>query len=495
MVTPKDIERITSIVGEERVSADSLDLLCYSRDLGASIPDELLKGYGMVGAEVVVRPESTEQVSRIAEFAYKTEIALTPRSAASWGLGGVLPMEGGIVLDLCGMNSILELNEEDEWVRVQGGVVWKRLVDYLEARGFQAGANPSSGASATVGGFIGTGGSAGIGVPKYGTVGDQILALKVVLPDGRVVETNPWDSWVFVGSEGTLGIVTEATLKIFKLGERRHLMYGFDRVDRGVAAVERLHWLKPYNFTFFNRGMVELIAEVGGGLPHKDFTLAITIDGTPEGMEKKAALISEMCSEGTSYRYKLAEEEWENRYKVGLMFKKLGPSLFAQEIRIPIRFLAGALEELSALLDGQRWAVESLGGDRGAVTLSIMVVSDERRRGEYLKTFSLAGPIASLGRKYHGSIFGVGLHNSLHMASIHGWGLEVMRDIRRSLNPRNTLNPGKTTEARLPGPMVRLSMAMMGKVPHLVLFGLETTNYLPLPLLRFGLRLIGGAVK
>ncbi len=477
------------------MSTDSLDLLCYSRDLGASIPDELLKGYGMIGAELVARPKSIEELSKIAEYAHKKDIPLTPRSAGSWALGGVLPMEGGIVLDLCGMNSILELNEGDEWVRVEGGVVWKRLIDWLEARGFQAGANPSSGASATVGGFIGTGGSAGIGVPKYGTIGDQILSLKVVLSDGRVVETNPWDSWVFVGSEGTLGIVAEATLKVARLGERRHLMYGFDRVEGGVKALERLHRLKPYNFTFFNRGMVELMAEVGGDLPRKEFTLSITIDGAPEVLEKKAALVSEICSEGTPYRETLAREEWKNRYKVGLMFKKLGPSLFAQETRLPIRFLSGALDELSNLLQGERWAVESLGGDRGAVTLTIMVVGDERRRGEYLKTFSLARPIAAMGKKYHGSIFGVGLHNALHMASIHGRGLEVMKDIRSSLDPKNVLNPGKTTQVRLPGPMVKVSMAMMSRLPYLVLFGLETTNYLPLPLLRFGLRLIGGALK
>jgi glycolate oxidase len=148
----RHVDSLREIVGEKWISTDEFDLLCYSRDLAASIPDDLLKSYGMVGAEAVVLPQDTEQVSKILAYANRHNIAITPRGAGSWALGGTLPMEGGIVVDATKLDKIIRFSAEDEYIHVQAGVEWKRLVDFTEKRGFVVGANPSSGASATVGG-------------------------------------------------------------------------------------------------------------------------------------------------------------------------------------------------------------------------------------------------------------------------------------------------------------------------------------------------------
>ena len=486
---------LCELVGKERMSVDKVDLLCYARDLASSMPDELLKGYGMLGPDVVVAPRDVQGVSDVVKFAHDHDIPVTPRGAASTALGGVLPMEGGIVLDLCGINKIEELNEEDEYVRVGTGVEWKRLVDHLERRRFQPGANPSSGPSATIGGYIGAGGGAGIGVSKYGVVGDQILSMKVVLADGRIVETGPRDSWVFVGSEGTLGVICEITLKVYPMAERRHFLFGFDTLFAGVDALGKLAKLKPYQLSFLDEGMARFLNLSGAHLKGKAMTIGVMIDGTEAEVETQQEKLLEICASGYRYPDREAEEEWEHRYKVGLMFKSLGPSLFVQEIRVPIRSLQGILEELAEMLEDEVWGVESLASDSDTVALVISMLGDERKSVEYLKKFSLVNTIADLAFRYDGCVFGIGLHNSGHMPKLHGNGLEVMRKIRRKLDSKNILNPSKTTQIRLPAFMTNTAMKMMGIAPYLVRFGLETGKYMPQKLMRFGLRVVGANLR
>ncbi|SPD74727.1 hypothetical protein PITCH_A310005 [uncultured Desulfobacterium sp.] len=240
-------EDIAAIVGKERATESNLDRICYGHDL-APLPDELLKGLGVSKPDVVIRPDKVSHVVDVMKYALRRNVPVTPRGGGSWGLGGVLPIEGGIVIDLSGMNHIIELNTEDEYVTIETGLEWKRLSDKIKKHGFHVGAYPTSAPVATVGGYISTGGSSGIGVSQYGTIGDQIISLKVVLPDGRVVKTNPWDSWFFVGSEGTLGIVCEATLKIFKNNIIKHMLFGFDSLDAGLEAIIKLGQLNPYYF-------------------------------------------------------------------------------------------------------------------------------------------------------------------------------------------------------------------------------------------------------
>lgn len=478
---------ISSIVGEMNVSKSEMDLLVYSRDLASSIPDELLKAYGLLGPDLVVLARSTEHVSGVLAYAHEKGIPVVPRAAGTWALGGVLPLDGGIVLDMNNMDKIVEFNPEDEYVRVQPGIEWKRLIDYLDTRGYIVGANPSSGLSATIGGYICTGGAAGIGVTKHGTVGDQIISLNVALADGRIIETNPLDSWLFVGSEGTLGIICEATLKIFKKESVRYMMFAFDSLDEGTEALQKLYKLKPYFVSFLDGGLVQLLNKVGGHLNESPLTVALAINGTEQELDLKEAKIQEICKDAFRYPDEEAEHEWQNRYKTGLSFKRLGPSLFAQEMRIPVKYLGNALRELDELLEDYQWGVESLAGDNDTVVLSILVLADERMQVQYVKQLSLMLPIFRIAFRNHGAVFGIGLHNAAHMRGIHGAGLDVMRAIKDSVDPKNIINPSKTLEAVFPKPLLAMFFTMMGIVPQVVLFGLQLMSYLPLKLIKFGL--------
>jgi FAD/FMN-containing dehydrogenase len=302
-------------------------------------------------------------------------------------------------------------------------------------------------------------------------VGDQILSLKVATADGRIIETNPLDSWLFVGSEGTLGIICEATLKIFKKESVRYLMFAFDSLDEGTEALQRLYKLKPYFVSFLDGGLVRLLNKVGGHLKERPLTVVLAIDGAEQELDLMEGRIQEIC--GDAFRY-----------------PRLGPSLFAQEMRIPVKFLDSTLKELGELLKDYEWGVESLAGDNNTVVLSILVLADERIRSQYMKQFSFMLPISNIAYRNHGTVFGIGLHNAAHMPRIHGAGLDIMRFIKHSMDPKNIINPSKTLEAVFPKPMLIMFMVMMRFVPQMVLFGLESMSYLPLRLIRFGLGLL-----
>lgn len=497
MIGKRHLKVLKEIVGESAYTTDREDLLIYTRDLSAAIPPVLTKAYGLQCPDIVLSVKNIEQVSRILSYAYRNDIPVTPRAAGSWALGGTIPMEGGIVLDMNSLCGILEWNEEDEYVRVEAGVEWMRLVELAGKRGFTVGANPSSGPSATVGGFISTGGGAGIGVSQYGSVGNQVLSMKVVLADGRIVETDPWSSWLFVGNEGTLGIICEVALKLFPKRERKYFMLGVDDLDQGVGILQALSELKPYYISFLDKGLTSFLNSAADTqFLEKEMTIVAVFEGYPEELEGIAQRVEEVSRGCMRYPESLARHEWESRYTTGLSFKKLGPSLFVQELRIPIRFLKEAIEELKVILSKEAWGIESLGSENGAITLVVQMLADERNQPEYLRKISYTLDMAPLSLRVGGAPFGIGLYNSPQLKKIHGKaGVEIMKKIRRHMDPKTVLNPSKTTMTRIPPVFVTLFMILMRYVPEALYFILETLSLLPASLLRFNLKLIGGELR
>ncbi|MFH2046417.1 MAG: FAD-binding oxidoreductase [Pseudomonadota bacterium] len=483
-------EDIAAIVGKEKISESNLDRICYSHDL-APLPDDLLKGFGVAKPDVVVRPANLSHIADIMKYASQKNIPVTPRGGGSWGLGGVLPIGGGIVLDLSGMNRIIEVNTEDEYVTVETGVEWKRLTNTIKKHGFYVGACPTSAPVATIGGYIATGGSSGIGVSQHGPLGDQIISLKAVLPDGTVIQTNPWDSWIFVGSEGTLGIVCEATIKIFKKNKMKHMLFSFDSFDAGLEAVIKLNEISPYYYNIMDEGFVRLLREKGSLLPESKMILAVTLNEINGKLQEKEKAINSICR-GTRLSDEMAEEEWENRYKTALSIKSLGPTLLTQEIRLPVRFLGQALSEWKTVLKGKRFAFKGVCSDNGAISVFPVVLTDEREKYEFMKTLSYTREIAEIGKKYHGSVYGIGLFNSNQMADIHGKSLDVMKEIKRILDQKNILNPGKTVESRIPDIFLSLVFTLMKHATPLFAFLAKSANRLPDSFINNSLKLLKG---
>lgn len=272
-------------------------------------------------------------------------------------------------------------------------------------------------------------------------------------------------------------------------------MYDFDGIEAGVEALDGLWQLKPYFLTTVNSGLASMLNEAGMHMSSKPLTIVGMVDGDEEGLKAKWKSVEEICSKGSFLGEKPAEEEWENRFKVGLSFKKLGPSLMALEIRIPVPELFPLLNELEDILRNERWGVETLQSDHGTVSVVIYMLADEREKVAFLNKFSYIITAASLAFKHKGFLFGVGLHNTSHMNRLHGEAFHLMRLIKNRADPKDIMNPSKTVQVRMPYFMLAMSMGMMRGVPGLVLFGMELAGYLPLGLLRFGLGLMGEGIK
>jgi glycolate oxidase len=214
------IRKLLEIVGKENFTDQLEELVPYSYDASMNVhrPD------------AAVWPESTEQVAAIVKFANEHKIPVVPRGAGTSLSGGAVPIRGGIILDLSRMNRILEMSIENRYARVQAGVVCDDLNRALAKHGFVFPPDPASSTVATIGGNVATN-AGGIKGAKYGTTRDYVLGLQVVLPSGEIMHTGSYTmkcvsgydlAKLFIGAEGTLGVITEVTLKINPLP--RHAM-------------------------------------------------------------------------------------------------------------------------------------------------------------------------------------------------------------------------------------------------------------------------------
>jgi FAD/FMN-containing dehydrogenase len=233
------IDAIKKIVGEENVFNDRVECLCYSRDMSVhqGIPD------------AIVFPSTTGQVSDIMKLASEQKIPVVPRGTGTSVTGAVLAIKGGLILDLHLMNNILEINKKDFYARVETGVICDNLNKVLAADNLMFPPNPGSEVIATIGGMVSTNAS-GHRAVKYGTTRDYIKGLKVVLADGRIIETGTiapktslgYDlTHLFSAAEGTLGIITEITVKLLPRPEYSALaMAMFDDINSAVEAVTEI---------------------------------------------------------------------------------------------------------------------------------------------------------------------------------------------------------------------------------------------------------------
>ena len=242
------LELLAKVVGGENILTDAYDLDRYSADA--------LNPFRAFGAEeafdrladAVVRPSCAGEVAEVVRLASLEGIPVVPHGGGTGVMGGVLPVRGGIVLDLKRINRILSINPTDLTATVEPGVVLKDLVDALAEHGLMPGHDPYSVPIATVAGTISTNG-VGYRAAAFGPMGSQVVALEVVLPDGRTMSTRPVPKYssgpnlnhLFIGSEGVFGVITQATIQVFRLPEARTFSaVDFDSFDTGFQGAAEI---------------------------------------------------------------------------------------------------------------------------------------------------------------------------------------------------------------------------------------------------------------
>ena len=242
------LSKLQDILGKKNVSIKEIDKLSYSKDYWPIALRWTLEGKVAALPDFIVWPESTEQVSQILVLANAEEIPVVPFGEGSGVLGGAVPVKGGIVVDMKKMGTISEINKENLTVTVQPGINGMNLERALNSKGYTMGHIPQSLYCSTLGGWLACR-AAGQFSTKYGKIDDMVISLEAVLPQGEIIKsktvpkssTGPRIDKLLLGAEGTLGIITECTLKIWPYPEERALhSYAFSKLPHGLEAIRHI---------------------------------------------------------------------------------------------------------------------------------------------------------------------------------------------------------------------------------------------------------------
>ncbi len=469
-------------------SDDKMERRLYSHDL-APLPKEMDVIFKTM-PDQVVRPAYTQEVVQVVRKALTTKKPLVPRGAGTWGLGGAVPVKGGTVLDMTGMNKILSIDDTNLVVTVQPGTSWKALADALDAKGYFLPCYPSSAPSATLGGWINTGGT-GIGAYKYGSAGDLIRDMEIVLPDATVIHTGdrlvpqngggPNLNWLFVGSEGTLGIVTEVTMKILPRPEElRPVSYSFESLVKFKPALKQIarSAVTPMHIMFGDRLHFDFLRAVGKHAPEVGCLVTCALTGSKAQVDlEEQALDAIMTSSGGKKEPKeVAEHEWKERsYEFRL--REMGAGVIPGEILVPVdRFdavLAGT-EELARKLK-LRTPVIGTVADRNTVMLMPYYLMDEHNVLTSTAAMGFGDRLGDLAFENGGRPVGLGVFFAGNLSKYRGKeGARVIRSLKSMLDPNGIMNPGKMVETgtrfgiSVPAFLMSFGMHMMASAKRLL---------------------------
>ena len=413
--------------------------------------------------DLVCFPATTEEVSRIALVSQRYNLPIVPFGAGTSLEGHVHALRGGISIDMSRMNRILRVSVDDMDATVEAGVSRKQLQKVLENTGLTFFIDP--GADATLGGMAATRAS-GTTAVRYGTMRENVLGLTVVLADGRIIHTGTrarkssagYDlTRLFVGSEGTLGIITEVTLRLHAQPEAvTAAICAFETIEGAVktvieaiqlgVAVARIEFMDEHQVDAVNRySHLEMLLKP---------TLLFEFHGVSQASVEEAAqmakqLASEHGSLGFQWQTTLADRErlWKARHDVYYATRALRPGsdLLTTDVCVPISRLAECIVATRADLDSVCFPAVMVGhvGDGNFHVQCLLGPDQIEEANEFAQR--LVERAQAMGGTCTGE-HGVGSGKKKYLYAEHGEGLEVMRAIKRTLDPDNRMNPGKVLD-------------------------------------------------
>ena len=447
-------ERMRAIVGERNCIVEAADLRTYESD-------GLTSFHATPG--IVVLPSSTEQVVEVVKVAREAGLPIVPRGAGTGLSGGAMPVPGCVVIGLSRMRSILEIDLENGWMRVQPGVINLDVSKRLSPDGYYYAPDPSSQSVCTIGGNLAEN-SGGAHCLKYGFTVNHVLGARMVLGDGEVVDLGGpvADSpgydllGVLAGSEGMLGIVTEVVLRILRKPQAtRTFLAIFPTTEAAGNAVSAIisGGIIPAAIEMMDRlAIVAAKAATGIDWPDVGAVLLMDVDGPLAEVEHTSAQSIEMCREAGALEIRRPKDEderamlWKGRKSAFAAVGRISPNYVVQDGVIPRSEIARVLAEIEALSreSGLRIANVFHAGDGN---LHPLVLYDAKIPGQETLAEETAGEILRICLRFGGSItgeHGVGADKAPYMAEMFSEAdLETMSRIRCAFDPDARFNPGK----------------------------------------------------
>lgn len=446
---------LIDIVGHRRGTDRSEDLVAHSYD--AFTREQR--------PEIVLYPMSTAEVAAIVQVADRESIPVIPRGSGTNLAGQTVPVKGGIVLVLTQMDRIVFIDPANMMATVEPGVINFDLQQAVAAKGLMYPPDPASWMVATMGGTVGTN-AGGPRTVKYGVTRDYLLGLTVVLADGSVLRTRnatarPWPAYdltrLICGSEGTLGIVTEITVRLIpRPPDSRTLRADFHSLEdcsKAVAAIIAAG-IVPAALELMDKGIVDAVESVGRlGLPADvEGILIIEVDGDSKGVEAQAREIAVLLKRHGASGVIAAKDHheaqtlWRARRSAFSAMASLRPNSITEDATVPVSELATMIRKVTEIAERHRVQIGVL-AHAGDGNLHPLLLFDQRDPEEVRRVEEASEEIfkeaLALGGTLSGE-HGIGLAKAgflkLEMDPI---ALGVMRDIKRALDPRGILNPGK----------------------------------------------------
>jgi D-lactate dehydrogenase (cytochrome) len=446
------IDELRALLGE-RLSTSTGVRDHHSKDESWHIPHR---------PDAVVFPSTNEEVSAIVQICAKHRVPVVAYGTGTSLEGAVIPEHGGVVVDLANFDKVLRVSAEDLDVTVQARVTRKQLNDHIRDLGLFFPIDP--GADASLGGMAATRAS-GTNAVRYGTMRENVLGLTVVMADGRIIRTSRrarksaagYDlTRLFVGSEGTLGIITEVTLRLYGIPEAMAAaVCSFDSLEGAIDTViqtiqlgipvARIELLDDVQMDSVNR-----FSRLD--YPVKD-TLFVEFHGTSAGVQEQAELVQSIAAEngGGEFKWAAKPEErtklWTARHDVTYANKALRPGreIWATDVCVPISRLAECILETKQDLK-ESFLVAPLVGHVGDGNFHLGFLIDRNDPKEIAEAERLNERLVMRALAMDGTCtgeHGIGLGKMKFLVAEHGEAVSVMRAVKKALDPLGIMNPGK----------------------------------------------------
>jgi D-lactate dehydrogenase (cytochrome) len=405
---------------------------------------------------------STEEVAEIVKICAQYKVPIVPFGTGTSLEGHVAALNGGISIDLSRMNQVLAVNPEDLDCRVQPGVTRKQLNEYLRDTGLFFPIDP--GADASIGGMTATRAS-GTNAVRYGTMRENVLALEVVLADGRVIRTAKrarksaagYDlTRLFVGSEGTLGVITEITLRLYGIPEAiTSAVCNYPNLDAAVNTVIATiqSGIPVARIELVDQVQVAAINAYSGTSLPVEPTLFLEFHGTASYVREQAEAVKAISDEfgGGDFQWTTKPEErtklWQARHDAAYAAKAMKPNskLWATDVCVPISRLAECIHETQEDIKRLRLTAPIV-GHVGDGNFHVALVTDPDDADEIARADEFSENLVHRALAMDGTCtgeHGIGIGKMDFLIAEHGEAVSVMRTIKKALDPGNLMNPGK----------------------------------------------------
>jgi glycolate oxidase len=460
MISEDIKKQLRAVVGAEYALDSELDRFGYSYDssfvplVPANNPD------------MVVRPLTTEEVSKVMTIAGQHGIPVTPRGAASGRTGGSVPLKGGISLSLDRMTKIIELDEKNMMVTAEAGVRTIDLYNFCADKGLFFPPDPASWKMSTIGGNVAEN-AGGMRAVKYGVTGDYVMGLEVVLADGTVVTTGGkaiknvtgYDlTSLFVGSEGTLGIVTRALFKLIPMPKQRGtIQIMFASLDDGCETINRLlqENIVPAAAEIMDKTSLDAVAKKRNTAfdPTVESCVILETDGEDQAaLDAQAKRIEAVARECGAKEFKVAQSQaesdelWAIRRTMSSAVAALAPNRIGEDISVPRGSFPEVVKRIKKISEKHGLTI-AVFGHAGDGNLHPSILCDLQNPEEAERAHHAADDIFDAALAVGGTLsgeHGIGITKKPYIYKALGEaGVKLMQDVKKSLDPKGILNPGK----------------------------------------------------